>query len=217
MVNPRLRLPVELLGSQPSDVRVREAAWVARCVGRGDLAPLTADDITALADTLESRTLKPGQVLFSAGMSARIVWIIRSGHVELAVGSGRRRVIVQVLHPGDVDGDIHFLLGMPAPYTARALDDAACLVLSGEALESLLQHRPAIARRWLSSVAARLARSQARILKLLGQTLSQQVAQLLLDEGHDGEVPFRSARWRPCSECSGLRSTRSSRNSRNVA
>jgi CRP-like cAMP-binding protein len=47
---------------------------------------------------------------------------------------------------------------------------------------------PTIARRWLSSVAGRLAASQARILGPLGRNLSAQVAQLLLDEQHDGTV-----------------------------
>jgi hypothetical protein len=54
--------------------------------------------------------------------------------------------------------------------------------------ESLLATHPTIAGRWLSWVAGRLAASQARILGLLGRNLSAQVAQLLLDEQHDGTV-----------------------------
>ncbi|WP_372449017.1 cyclic nucleotide-binding domain-containing protein [Qaidamihabitans albus] len=47
--------------------------------------------------------------------------------MELSAGSGRRRAVVHVLQPGDVDGDIQHLLGMPLPYTARALEDATVL------------------------------------------------------------------------------------------
>jgi CRP-like cAMP-binding protein len=54
--------------------------------------------------------------------------------------------------------------------------------------ESRLATHPTIAGRWLSWVAGRLAASQARILGLLGRNLSAQVAQLLLDEQHDGTV-----------------------------
>jgi CRP-like cAMP-binding protein len=161
---------------------MREAAWIARCVGRHDVAPLTPDDLAALAESLTIQRVKAGQVLFTTGAVARSVCIIRSGRVELVVGSGRRRVVVQVLRPGDVDGDIHVLLGMPRPYTGRALEDGICLVLEADDFEWLLHHRPAIARTWLSSVAARLAGSQARILKLLGRPLTEQVAELLLDE-----------------------------------
>lgn len=36
-------------------------------------------------------------------------------------------MVVGVLRPGDVDGDIAMLLGIPLPYTARAAEAATCL------------------------------------------------------------------------------------------
>ncbi len=125
-----------------------------------------------------------------AGQAPQGVWIVRSGLLELAVGAGRRRVVVQLLRPGDVDGDIQLLLGMAPPYTARAVEDTGCLFLAAAVFERLLAERPAIARRWLSSVAARLARSEARLVGLLGSSLAEQAARLLLDEGIDGLVPL---------------------------
>ncbi len=112
----------------------------------------------------------------------------RSAQLELSVGSGRKRAVVHVLRPGDVDGDIPLLLEMTVPYTARALTDSVCLFLARADFELLLATHPTIARRWLSSVAGRLATSQARILGLLGRSLTAQVAQLLLDEATDGSV-----------------------------
>jgi CRP-like cAMP-binding protein len=87
------------------------------------------------------------------------VWIIRKGRVELSVGSGRRRAVVHVLRPGDVDGDIQLLLDMPMPYTARTLTDATFLYLSREDFEVAVQRHPGIARRWMFSIAMRLAAS----------------------------------------------------------
>ena len=167
---------------------LRAAAWIARCVGRGDSAPLRRDDLAVLAADLELRSVEPGQVVFAAGQPLTGVWIVRSGLVELAVGSGRRRAVVALMRPGDVDGDIQLLLEMAPPYTARAMEDGDCLFLSAGSFERLLAERPAIARRWLSSVAARLASSQARLLGLLGGSLTEQAARLLLDEAADGVV-----------------------------
>lgn len=144
-------------GAQPDAVRA--AAWVARCVGRGETAPLGSDDLALLATVLQIRRLAAGETLFSIGEPAKGVWIVRSGRIELAVGTGRRRAVVHLLHPGDVDGDIHLLLGMPAPYTARAVDAATVLHLPAAEYERLLTERPRLARRWLTSVATRLARS----------------------------------------------------------
>ena len=114
--------------------------------------------------------------------------IVRDGRIELSVGSGRRRAVVQLLRPGDVDGDIQLLLEMLLPYTARALSEVTCLFLTRKDFEELLAARPAIARRWLSSVAQRLAASQARVLALLGGSLTSQAAKLLADEAVDGRV-----------------------------
>jgi CRP-like cAMP-binding protein len=183
-----LRRAVEMLGGDERDAAVREAAWVARCVGRGDSAPLSAGDISALAGSLQTRHVPDGQVLFAAGDGTPGVWIVRHGQVELAVGAGRRRVVVGVLHPGDVDGDIQVLLEMPSPYTARALGELTCLHLDDEEFDRLLVSRAAISRRWLSSVAQRLVASQMRIMNLLGKILPQQAAALLIDEAHDGQL-----------------------------
>lgn len=170
-------------GSTAGDAAVRDAAWVARCVGRGEAAPLASSDVSALAETLRPIELCAGQPLFAANaQNSSGVWIIQSGLVELSVGSGHSRVVVGILRPGDVEGDIPLLLGLALPYAARAVNAVTCLHLSPPDFEGLLARRPAIARRWLSSVAQRLATSHERLIALLGRPLPAQLAGLLLDE-----------------------------------
>jgi CRP-like cAMP-binding protein len=144
--------------------------------------------VAALAGTLVAKQFSSGSVLFAAGQPPSGVWIVRQGQIELVVGSGRRRVVVDVIRPGDVDGDIPLLLEMPMAYTARALGDSTCLYLDRAAFEGLLATHPNIARRWLSSVAQRVSAGQGRLVALLGRSLPAQVAQLLLDESVDGSV-----------------------------
>lgn len=167
---------------------LRAAAWIARCVGRGDAAPLRAEDLDALAGYLSPRQIPAGGVLFAAGAAPAGVWILRAGAVELAVGSGRRRAVIGMMRPGDVDGDIALLLDMPPPYAARALTDSTLLFLAAASFERLLVERPAISRRWLSSVAQRTAAAQHRLIGLLGRPLPEQTAALLLDEARDDTV-----------------------------
>jgi CRP-like cAMP-binding protein len=118
------------------------------------------------------------------------VWIVREGLVELFVGSGRQRQVVQVLRPGDIDGDAQLLLGMPFPYSARAATDTVALYIESSEFERLLVEHPAMARIWLTSVAARVSNCQRRILALLGRSLTVQVAGLVLDEAIEGQVPL---------------------------
>lgn len=165
-----------------------EAAWLARCVGRGEWAPLSEGDVGELGHRLERIHFDPGALVFAQGAVPEAVWVLRSGRVELSRRDGRRRLIVQVMHPGDVDGDIGLILQMPLPYSAHAIDEVEALRLSAEDFEWLIETRPALARRWLSSVAARLMQAERRILQLAGRDLRTQLASLLLDEEREGSV-----------------------------
>ncbi|GAB3189848.1 Crp/Fnr family transcriptional regulator [Nesterenkonia suensis] len=191
---PWQRSTAEPVGRDAEVAALRQAAWVARCVGRGASAPLSASDISAIASYLSSRTFEPGQKLFEAGAAgsggpaSQGVWIIRAGRIELLARQGERHAVVHMLHPGDVDGDVQLILDMPFPSTGRVLEEVTALHLDPAGFEELLGHHPAIARRWLSSIAERLAMSQNRILGLLGRSLMSQVAQLLLDEAVHGQI-----------------------------
>src|SRR3989337_756151 len=56
-----------LLRRQPPEDLVREAAWIARCIGRSDTVPLREADLAALASYLSPEHVAPGTVLFRAG------------------------------------------------------------------------------------------------------------------------------------------------------
>jgi CRP-like cAMP-binding protein len=105
-------------------------------VGRKESAPFGERDLAALASYLSARDLEAGEVLFRAGDPPSAVCIVQEGGFELFVGSGPRRVIVQLLEP--------------------ALDDTRCLVLPAEGFERLVAEHPVVARRWLSSKAGRV-------------------------------------------------------------
>ena len=167
---------------------------MARCVGRGEWAPLSNADIEDLRTRLESIDFPAGTPLFPQASEPDAVFIVRTGRVELSHREGRRRMVLRYLRPGDVDGDIGLILGMPRPYSGRAVDDVRALRLSAANFEALIETHPAIARRWLTSVAARLVFAQHRVLQLSTGDLHRQVATLLLDEGPDGvvELPQQS-------------------------
>lgn len=170
------------------DDRVRHAVWAARCVGRGATAPLQPGDLTALSEWLAPEALPAGSAVFAAETPPNGVWIVRRGTIELSVGSDGERAVVGLLRPGDVDGDIALLLETPPAYSARTLTDAECLFLSPRDFDTLLTSHPTIARRWLTSVAQRMAACRDRLITILGSPLPVQVAQILVDEAVDGSV-----------------------------
>lgn len=171
----------------------RDAVWVSRCVGRAAASPLRPEDVEELAQYLTFRTLAAGEPLHHVGAQPAGAYIVREGCLELAVPGGSGRVVMQTLRPGDVDGDIQLILGIAMPYEARANSPTTVLLIARPDFDRMLRTHPALSHRWLTSVSQRLARSHARLTGLLGQPLPAQLAQLLLDESHEGVVPLAQA------------------------
>jgi CRP-like cAMP-binding protein len=175
-------------GSVVVKVAARHAAWIAKCVGRGELAPLGPDDVAELALLLGERAYPAGALLFRVGELPARVHIVRHGTVELSRKVGGRHGALQVLREGDVFGDVALLVRMTGPFDAKALTDCVVLSVDSVALFGLPEQRPRLAQRWLVSLAARMAATQARLVDLLAGGLDAQVASVLSREADHGVV-----------------------------
>lgn len=170
------------------EAQMSMASWVARAVGRPQEAPLRREDLVALARVLRRRRAVCGSPVFDEGVAPKSVCIIESGSVELLVGPSGSRNTVGLLRAGDVEGDIQILLSQVFPYSARAVNEVTCLILNAEDFMNLLRENQALAMRWITSISGRVARSQSRVITLLGQSVEQQISRLLLDQAEDGRV-----------------------------
>jgi CRP-like cAMP-binding protein len=164
---------------------------MARHLGRGDLFPFTPEEIAELAATIGVERVEPGSRLLATGGPAEFIGIIERGEVELSHRAGVRRVVLQILRDGDLLGDVPFFCRLPAPFTARALTEVMLIRLERDSVDRLLAARPAVAQRFLYSLASRLDRMQQRLLQITGGDLRQQVASLLLDECGDSRRVVR--------------------------
>lgn len=170
------------------NVPLRHAAWIARCLGRGELSPLGPEDIDALATELGESHHAGGTTLFQMGDLPGRVYIVRQGAVELTRELHGRHVTLQLLHPGDVFGDIPLIARMPLPFDARALEDTTVLSIDSVTLWRILEQRPRLAQRWMVSIALRMAEVQGRLVDLLAGGLPAQLASLLVREAEQGRV-----------------------------
>jgi CRP-like cAMP-binding protein len=177
----------------PAEVNFPQAAWIACCLGRGSLAPLDPDDIADLVAELGERRYPAGSLLFRMGEAPARVHIVHSGTVELSRELNGRRVVLQILAPGDVVGDISLFIRMAEAFDARALEDSVVLTMDSLALCSLLQRRPRLARRWLVSVSLRTTELQARLVDLLAGGLEAQLASILIRHAEQGVVHLNQA------------------------
>jgi hypothetical protein len=107
---------------------------VARCLARSNIIECAAGD----------RVLKRGG-------TARNVFVVLDGTLEVRDPEGR---IVNVLTPGDVFGEIAFLLERPRTFDVDAATDAVrILSLSERALRTMIAEDPIVAAKLLLNVA----------------------------------------------------------------
>lgn len=163
--------------------------WIACCLSRGPRAPLGEGDIDQLVADFGESQFAGGTFVFRRGDPPARIHVVRSGSVELSRVVNGRRVALQILRPGDVFGDVPAFLGELEPFDAKALEDCAILSLDAASLFAMLQTRPHIARRWIVSLAERMAGLQGRLGDLLAGSLDAQLASVLLREASDtGDV-----------------------------
>ncbi|UGY92924.1 Crp/Fnr family transcriptional regulator [Streptomyces gobiensis] len=177
---------MKTIETEQSRAALRAAAWVMRCLG--DRWPPDEEEAAELAARLEERLLAPGEVAFSDGRLPDGVWIVRSGTLELVSGAGRRRVVIGVVQPSGIAGDVPLLLRRPAVYTVRALTDVQAGYLPARSFLTLLESSPVLARAWLTGLAHRHAKAQEALAQSVGGNAECRVARLLLREARGGSV-----------------------------
>lgn len=166
----------------------QHAEWIASALGRPELAPLGPDDVAELAGLLKEERYPTGTTVFRTGDPPNRVGIIRRGAVELSRELNGRRVVLQILRPGDAVGDIGIFLRILAPYDGVALEDTVILTIEALRFHRLLEEHPRIAMRWLNSVSSRLVSYQTRLTEVLAGGLEAQIASVLVRRADRGVV-----------------------------
>ena len=170
------------------DATARHARWVAEWLSPADIADPAPDELHELLALLQEDHYPAGATVYSLGQAPTRIHIVRSGAVELSRTLRTGRVVIEVLRPGDVFGDISLFLRMKVPWDAVAIEDTLILSFDSLSLHRLLEQRPRLAWRWLHSVSARVAEFWFRVVELLAGGLEAQVAQVLVRRAEDGVV-----------------------------
>jgi CRP-like cAMP-binding protein len=165
-----------------------QAQWIARSFGRPELVPLGSDDIDELAGLLREEHYPAGAIIFRMGEAPTRIGIVRRGAVELSRDLNNRRVVAQILRTGDGVGDVAIFLRITAPYDGTALEDTLILTIDSVRFHRLLEQRPRLAGRWMTSVSNRLISYQARLMELLAGSLEAQIASVLVHRADHGVV-----------------------------
>lgn len=104
---------------------------------------LTADDCAILSKIVSFRTLKEGEILFSAGESTHELYVLITGKVDVTKDTSPDEwITLHTLRAGDMAGEMSFIDGTSHSLTLRANGQSELLCLPREAFEALLTSNP---------------------------------------------------------------------------
>jgi uncharacterized membrane protein len=128
-------------------------------------APMDDNERAAIAAIMEEVPFKAGQQLFHERDQGGICYVIRSGRVELSVvDENNEKLIVDVLEPGELCGELSLLDGGSRSTTAVALTDIETLALERPEFTDFLRSKPDAALDVLTALAKRIRRAD-KLLK----------------------------------------------------
>src|SRR5215470_7141402 len=110
-----------------------------------------------LAQRMDCREFKQGDVLFDYGAPGGEIFILRSGTVEVFVEDQQgERIVLAESERGDVVGELSFLDGGPRTATAIAREDAQVITMHRDRLLEFIDKHPHAAIDLLTAVGRRL-------------------------------------------------------------
>ena len=153
------------------------------------LAQLELDDALIVIDAMEPAFVRSGLILMEQDEAndTDYMALVLEGEVRAESGTGvsGEEIVVSVIGPGSLIGEMGLLDGAPRSATCTALTDLKLATLSREALMSLIDSYPTVAARLLLAISKGLSdrlRDSNRRLRLLMQVT--RAVQLELNAAH---------------------------------
>ncbi|MEW6750903.1 MAG: Crp/Fnr family transcriptional regulator [Candidatus Latescibacterota bacterium] len=149
---------------------------------------LSEKELKALAAVTVSRSFGRDSFIILAEEEGDTLFVIREGQVKVSILSADgREVILSLLGPGSVFGELSLLDGKPRSANVVATEDTALIMLRRADFLQLIRRVPQIGIALLAELASRLRRTDRQIegLALLDVTgrISDTLLQLAADRG----------------------------------
>jgi uncharacterized membrane protein len=118
---------------------------------------LDDEEREALAQMMDCRDFKEGEIIFHYGDTGGEIFILRNGRVELFIESTEgQKIVISENEKGDVIGELSFLDGGSRTATAMAREATQMLVMHRDRLLDFIDKHPHAAMDLLTAVGRRL-------------------------------------------------------------
>jgi CRP/FNR family cyclic AMP-dependent transcriptional regulator len=153
-----------------------------------DLSP---DEVKQIDQSTTMTTCEPGRVFYAPEETGEVLFLLKKGRVELyRLSPEGKKLVVAVLGPGSIFGEMSIVgHGMHNTF-AEALDDCLICVMSRVDVERLLTDKPMVALRFMQAMADRLQAAEEKLEDIAFKSVPARLAALLLKlaESDDGSL-----------------------------
>lgn len=127
-----------------------------------------------------AKTFPAGQMIFCEYEPGNNFYLIQQGRVQITKVLGEIEKAIDVLHPGEIFGEMAILEEAPRSASAIALDECVLLEFNRENFEILLQGNPQIALTLLRTFVKRIYDQRRRFMILTLPDVRTKVADVFL-------------------------------------
>jgi CRP-like cAMP-binding protein len=177
--------------------RVREEQLLVERVELLEQAPLFSvlhpNDLHTLATRFHPVRYGKGEVIFREGEPAERMFLIDTGRVKLSTASpSGQELLIGVLGRGQIFGELEVIDRGSRAMDARTMEDCRVYALDSDQFWTIIENRPALARRLLELMARRLRRADQTSQDLVFFDAPTRLARRLLQlaEEHGQSMGF---------------------------
>jgi CRP/FNR family cyclic AMP-dependent transcriptional regulator len=142
---------------------------------------LESSEVGELEKAARWEKLRRGRVLWLSDHFPASLVLVKRGRMKLSRLSGKgKELVLDILGPEDVFGEVSLVDESPPRALAEALEDSLVAVIPGRVLKQTLEDRPDFFMRLSHLMAARYQRLEDRLLELAFESTTTRLARLLL-------------------------------------
>lgn len=145
---------------------------------------LDDSDLEHLEGFLSQRRYSGGQIIFHMGDEGGNLHILKNGRVKIMLPSAQgEEVILTILTPGEILGELSFIDGKPRSATVQAIEETEVLTLAREDLLDFLKNRFDVVLRVLEVLAQRLRETDTLLAESYFLDITSRLAKKIMDLG----------------------------------
>ncbi len=164
-----------------SPVRLKEREHIESIRRVPPFSVLTEDEWREVAETLTIHTFPEGTYLFFEGDPPTNLYVIVRGHIALIRHTLEGRdVVLDVMRPGNMVGELAIFEGVPYSSSGKTLDEVTAVVIPRERFHQMLTRYPRMASAVIFDLTRRVRHLSDLVQSLAIERVERRLARILL-------------------------------------